>query len=102
MPPGETGKLCSRIQPDKKGCHRTTKSIQNEKSFTHLSKESDHLKHQVRKYVRHKHRINANVRFLHKTERNSHIILFNRHIAGRLLLLVLCTKKVPKNLEGVC
>lgn len=52
MPPGETGKLCSLIQPDKKDCHRTTKTIQDGKCFTGLSKESDSLEHQVRKHER--------------------------------------------------
>lgn len=52
MPPGETGKLCSLIQPDKKVCHRTTKAIQDGKCFTGLSKESDSLEHQVRKHER--------------------------------------------------
>lgn len=69
-PPGETGKPCSLLQPHKKDYHRTTKAIQDEKYFTDLSKESDSLENQVRKYVRHKHRINGNVRFLHKSERN--------------------------------
>ncbi|XP_072788870.1 protein BCAP isoform X9 [Taeniopygia guttata] len=45
--PGETGKLCSLTQPDKKDCHRTTKAIQDEKYFTELSKESDSLEHQL-------------------------------------------------------
>ncbi|XP_066411949.1 protein BCAP [Molothrus aeneus] len=45
--PGETGKLCSLIQPDKKDCHRTTKAIQDGKCFTDLSKESDSLEHQL-------------------------------------------------------
>ncbi|XP_072788869.1 protein BCAP isoform X8 [Taeniopygia guttata] len=49
--PGETGKLCSLTQPDKKDCHRTTKAIQDEKYFTELSKESDSLEHQVRKHL---------------------------------------------------
>ncbi|KAF2984440.1 hypothetical protein EK904_003384 [Melospiza melodia maxima] len=49
--PGETGKLCSLIQPDKKDCHRTTQAIQDGKCFTDLSKESDSLKHQVRKHL---------------------------------------------------
>uniref|UniRef100_A0A674GPT8 Outer dense fiber of sperm tails 2 like n=1 Tax=Taeniopygia guttata TaxID=59729 RepID=A0A674GPT8_TAEGU len=47
VPPGETGKLCSLTQPDKKDCHRTTKAIQDEKYFTELSKESDSLEHQL-------------------------------------------------------
>ncbi|KAL9846263.1 protein BCAP [Geothlypis trichas] len=47
VPPGETGKLCSLIQPDKKDCHRTTKTIQDGKCFTGLSKESDSLEHQL-------------------------------------------------------
>ncbi|KAM3668613.1 protein BCAP [Ammospiza maritima maritima] len=47
VPPGETGKLCSLIQPDKKDCHRTTQAIQDGKCFTDLSKESDSLKHQL-------------------------------------------------------
>ncbi|KAM7014269.1 protein BCAP [Passerculus sandwichensis] len=47
VPPGETGKLCSLIQPDKKDCHRTTQAIQHGKCFTDLSKESDSLKHQL-------------------------------------------------------
>ncbi|XP_053807029.1 protein BCAP isoform X7 [Vidua chalybeata] len=51
VPPGETGKLCSLIQPDKKDCHRTTKAIQDGKYFTDLSKESDSLEHQVRKHL---------------------------------------------------
>nr|XP_041573867.1 protein BCAP isoform X7 [Taeniopygia guttata] len=51
VPPGETGKLCSLTQPDKKDCHRTTKAIQDEKYFTELSKESDSLEHQVRKHL---------------------------------------------------
>ncbi|XP_054371785.1 protein BCAP [Molothrus ater] len=51
VPPGETGKLCSPIQPDKKDCHRTTKAIQDGKCFTDLSKESDSLEHQVRKHL---------------------------------------------------
>ncbi|XP_053841192.1 protein BCAP isoform X7 [Vidua macroura] len=51
VPPGETGKMCSLIQPDKKDCHRTTKAIQDGKYFTDLSKESDSLEHQVRKHL---------------------------------------------------
>ncbi|XP_068055986.1 protein BCAP isoform X2 [Anomalospiza imberbis] len=47
VPPGETGKLCSLIQPDEKNCHRTTKAIQDGKYFTDLSKESDSLEHQL-------------------------------------------------------
>ncbi|XP_059710157.1 protein BCAP isoform X11 [Haemorhous mexicanus] len=61
VPPGEIGKLCSLIQPDKKDCHRTTKAIQDGKYFTDLIKESDSLEHQVRKHVRHKHRITGNL-----------------------------------------
>ncbi|XP_038000857.1 protein BCAP isoform X3 [Motacilla alba alba] len=51
VPPGETGKLCSLIQPDKKDCRRTIKAIQDGKYFTDLSKESDSLEHQVRKHL---------------------------------------------------
>ncbi|XP_019146950.2 protein BCAP isoform X1 [Corvus cornix cornix] len=51
VPPGETGKLCSLLQPHIKDCHRTTKAIQDEKYFTDMSKESDSLEHQVRKYL---------------------------------------------------
>ncbi|XP_059710147.1 protein BCAP isoform X3 [Haemorhous mexicanus] len=47
VPPGEIGKLCSLIQPDKKDCHRTTKAIQDGKYFTDLIKESDSLEHQL-------------------------------------------------------
>ncbi|XP_041886222.1 protein BCAP isoform X2 [Corvus kubaryi] len=47
VPPGETGKLCSLLQPHIKDCHRTTKAIQDEKYFTDMSKESDSLEHQL-------------------------------------------------------
>ncbi|KAM9542982.1 LOW QUALITY PROTEIN: protein BCAP [Guaruba guarouba] len=46
-PPGETGKLCSLIQPYKKDYDRTTQTIQDGKYFTVLSKESDSLEHQL-------------------------------------------------------
>ena len=66
MPPGEAGKLCLLIQLYEKDYHRTAEAIQNGKSFTDLSRESDSLEHQMRKYVRHKHRTNANVHFLNE------------------------------------
>ncbi|KAM9009068.1 LOW QUALITY PROTEIN: protein BCAP [Ara ararauna] len=46
-PPGETGKLCSLIQPYKKDYDRTTQTIQDGKYFPVLSKESDSLEHQL-------------------------------------------------------
>lgn len=67
VPPGEAGKLCSLIQPYEKDYHRTTQAIQDGQYFTDLSKESDSLEHQVRKYVRHKHRTSMSVHFLYES-----------------------------------
>ncbi|XP_069718225.1 protein BCAP [Phaenicophaeus curvirostris] len=51
VPPGAAGNLYSLIQSCENDCHKTTNAIQDDMYFTDLSKGSDNLECQARKYL---------------------------------------------------